>query len=174
MKTKTLISASFAGIGIYYLITGLMTVIISISMITITYDTPFNERMATLQFLAFCMPFIVGVLFLIFAQKLGAVVCRFSKIGEAEIATIIQPEVAIMIACVVTGLTLAISQIPTFIELAGKQFFAAANPVYAANHRYEDYRMPIIQSGFCSLLAVIVVCKARALASWIVSRHEKP
>jgi hypothetical protein len=174
MKTKTLISASFAGIGIYYLITGLMTALISISMLTITHDDPFNKRMAALQFLAFCMPFIVGVLFLMFASKLAAVVCRFAKIGEEEIATIIYPDVAIMVACVVTGLTLAITQISVFSQLAGKQFLAAASPVYAANHLYEDYRVVMIRPGLCSLLAIIVVWKARVLASWIVSRSEKP
>ena len=173
MKIKTLISASFAGIGIYYLITGLFTVIISISMITITYDDPFNKRMAALQFLAFCTPFILGVLFLMFAPKFAAVVCRFAKIGEEETVTIIEPEVAIMVACVVTALTLAISQIPVFVQLAGKQFLAAANPVYAADHRYEDYRAAIIQPGLASLLAVIVIWKARVLASWLVSRYEK-
>jgi hypothetical protein len=174
MKTKTLISACFAGAGIYLLLTGLMTVIFSFYLITIPNDDPFNRRMMILQYPALCMPFIIGVLFLVFAPKFAAVVCRFAKIGEEEITAIIHPEVAVMVAFVVTGLTFAIRQIPEFALLAGKQFLAAASPSYAADHLYEDYRVIMISPGLCSLFALVIIWKARVLASWLVSRYEKP
>jgi len=174
MKIKTLTAACFAGTGIYLVLTGSMSVIFSFYMITDLGGDPFNKRMVLLQYLALCMPFIIGVLFLALAPKFAAVVCRCAKIGEEEITAIIHPEVAIMAACVVTGLTLAISQIPEFAQLAGKQFLAAANPVYAADHRGEDFRMIMIPPGLYSLLAIAVVWKAKAIASWLVSKYERP
>ena len=174
MKIKTLISACFAGTGIYLLLNGAMTVIFSFYMVTIPNDYPFNRRMMVLQYLAFCMPFIIGLLFLVFAPKFAALVCRFAKIGEEEITGTIHSEVAITVACVVTGLTLAIGQFPEFAQLVGKQFLAAASPTYAADHRYEDYRVIMIRPGLCSLAAFIVVLKAQGLARWLTSRYEKP
>jgi hypothetical protein len=174
MKIKTLTAACFAGTGIYLVLTGSMSVIASFWMIAQIGDDPFNKRMAFLQYLAFCMPFIIGVLFLALAPKLAALVCRCAKIGEEELTGIIHPEVAIMVACVVTGLTLAISQIPEFAQLVGKQFLAAANPAYAAEHRGEDFRMIMIHPGLYSALAIVVVWKAKALARWLVSKYEKP
>jgi hypothetical protein len=174
MKIKTLISACFAGTGIYLALTGSITVVLSFYLITAGGDDPFNKRMMLLQYFAFCMPFIIGVLFLAFAPKLAAVVCRFAKLGEEELTAVIHPEVAIIVACVVTGLTLAISQIPELARLTGKQFLASANPVYAADHRGEDYRMMMIRPGLYSALAIIVLWKARVLASWLVSKYQKP
>jgi len=173
MKIKTLTAACLAGTGIYLIFTGSMSVVASVWMITEVGDDPFNKHMVLLQYFAFCVPFITGVLFLALAQKLAAVVCRCAKIGEEEITGIIQPEVAIMVACVVTGLTLAISQIPEFAQLAGKQFLAAANPAYAAEHRGEDFRMIMIHPGIYSVLAIVVVWKAKAIASWLVSKYER-
>ena len=174
MKIKTLIAATFAGTGIYLLLTGSMTVIFSFYLISAGSDDPFNKHIMLLQYLALCMPFIIGVLFLVLASKFAGVVCRFAKIAEEEFTTVIHPDVAITVACVVTGLTLAISQIPEFAQLLGKQFLVAANPVYAAEHRGEDYRLLMIRPGLYSALSLFVLWKARALASWLMVKYQKP
>ncbi len=171
MKTKSLIAACFAGTGIYLIITGSMTVIFSVSMLFSAYD-PDNARIVLLECLALCVPFFGGVIFLIFASKLAYVVCRFAK-TEEDFTAIISPEVAIVVACVVTGLTLAIGQLPEFVRLAAQQVLVAADSEYARNHPYEDYRVAIIRPGLYLLVAVVVVWKAKLLAGWLVSRYER-
>src|SRR5665213_2162162 len=154
MKIKTLLSACFAGTGIYLILTGSMTVIFSFYLISIGHDDPYRLFMIC-QYLGLCIPFILGVLFLTLAPRFSGIVCRFAKIGEDEFTTIIHPDVAITVACVVTGLTLAISQIPEFAQLLVKQFFVAANPTYAAEHRGEDYRLLMIRPATYSVLSLI-------------------
>ena len=174
MKIKTLVSACFAGTGIYLILTGSMAVIFSFYLVTIDNVDPAGRRMMLFQYLAFCMPFVFGVLFLVLAPKLAAVVCRFARIGEEEFTSVIHPDVAITVACVVTGLTLAISEIPEFVQLLGKQYLVAANPVYAAEHRGENYRLLMIRPALYSALSLTVLWKARTLAGWLMSKYQKP
>ncbi|MDB4384907.1 hypothetical protein N9Z12_02540, partial [Opitutaceae bacterium] len=173
MKIRTLTSACFAGIGIYYILTGSVTLVISLSMITTATGSPFNQRMVLLQALAYSIPFIIGLIFLIFAPKLAGIVCRFAKIEDDEISMTIRPETIIMAGCVVSGLIVAIGQIPEIVQLATKQFLTAASSDYALQYRGEDFRVIMIRPGVHLMLAFAVIWKARAIASWLVSHYEK-
>jgi len=174
MKTKTLITACFAGIGIFLLVNGSMAVIASFYMLTVTFADPFNRNISLLQFLVLSMPFISGLIFFAFAPGFAAMVCRRSKIADDDHATLIDPAVAITAACVVTGLMLALAQIPEFAQALSKQFLAAASPAYAANHQGEDYRIIMIRPGIYSVVALAFLWKAKALAAWLVSKYERP
>src|ERR1700693_991870 len=107
MKAKTLIAACFGGIGIYQVISGSFSVVASFYLVSAGGDDPSNRRMMVLQYLELCMPFLTGLVFLIFAPTWSRLVCVSAKIGEEDVAGIIQPQVVIMAACVVTGLILA-------------------------------------------------------------------
>ena len=174
MKAKTLITACFAGTGVFLLVTGSMKVLVSLYLVTTVHNDPDNRYLMLAQYLVLSMPFISGLIFLGLAPTLAAVVCRRSKIGEDELARFIQPVVAITVACVISGLTLALSQIPEFAQLVSKQFLAAASPVYASNHPHENYKIIMIRPGIYSAVAVILLWKAKALATWLVSRYESP
>jgi hypothetical protein len=176
MKIKTLISACFGGIGIYFLLTGIFTVILALMAFWPGTNTYAQEThfLVVAQYLSLCIPFLVGALFLTLAPKLVKIVCRFSKIGEDETCAFVDPVVAVTVACIVTGLVLAIKLIPDAVIFGYKQFMITASPHYAAEHQYEDYRKLLGQPVFGSLLAIGVILKARALASWLVSRYEKP
>lgn len=173
MKTKSLIAACLAGVGIYLVVTGSMTVVFSLSMLTSDYGDPSTRSTVIAQYLVLGMPFFVGVLFVTFAFKLASLICRVAK-TEETFTGIIQPEVAIVVACVVTGLLLAITQLPELVQLVVKQFLVSASAAYAADHRYEDYRLLMVHPGVYSLLALLVVWKAKFLARWLVTRYEKP
>jgi hypothetical protein len=174
MKTKTLITACFAGVGIYLIISGAVSVIASFYMVFVTFSDQLNRTMALLQFLVLSMPFISGLVFFGFARLLADVVCRRSSIDDSEPVTALHPTLAITTACVICGLMLALGQVPEFAQALGKQFLAAASPVYAANHQGEDYRILMIRPGVYSAVAIVLLWKAKALGSWLVSRYEKP
>ncbi len=173
MKTKTLIAACFAGAGVYLVVTGSMSVVASLYMLGVTFSDPINRYMPLLQFLVLGMPFVSGLLFFGLAPQFAAMVCRRSKISEDDNATCIHPVLAITAACVICGVTLALSQVPEFAQLLSKQFLMAASPVYAANHQGEDYRIIMIRPGIYTIVSIIALWKAKAFAVWLVSRYEK-
>ncbi len=154
-------------------VTGSMTVVFTLIMLASSYGDAPPEGAVLAQYLVLCMPFFCGVLFVVFALRFASLICRVAKAGE-EFAAIIEPEVAVLVACVVTGLLVAITQLPVLVQLCAKQFLAAASPVYAADHRYQDYKLLMVQPGVYTLLAVIVVWKSRFIAHWAVARYEKP
>lgn len=167
MKTKSLIAACLAGIGIYLIVIGALTVMFSVSMLI---SAGRGSPMLWLQYLGFCMPFLTGIIFLVFSSSLASVICRCAK-TEEQFTGIIQPEVAVLVACVVTGLTLLLTQFPEFARLGVQQFLVAASPAYAANHRHEDYRVMLVSPGVCSLVAVFIIWKAKAISSWVTKKY---
>lgn len=159
--------------GIFYILTGSATLVVSLSMLTSSGAGFSNLHMVLLQSLAYSTPFVIGVIFLVFAPQLAATVCRFAKIEDSEIKMTVRPETLIIAGCVVSGLVLAIGQIPEIVQLATKQFLAAANPDYALQYRGEDFRVIMIRPSVHLILAFAVIWKARAIASWLVSHYEK-
>jgi MFS family permease len=174
MKTKTMITACFAGIGIYLILTGSMSVVASLYMLKLTASGQADRYMALFQFLVLGMPFIGGLLFFAFAPQFAALVCRRSEITEEDRAIFIEPRLAITTACVIAGLMVALSQIPEFVQLFSKKFLMAANPEYAAFHEGENLKILMIRPGIYSVLSIFVLWKAKALAGWLVSKYEKP
>lgn len=173
MKIRTLMSACLAGFGIYHVIIGSMSVVVSLSWLTIPAVDSLNQRISILQVLGFSMPFVVGLVLLVFAPKLAAIACRFAKIGDAEITTVLHPQTVLVTACVITGLVMAIGQIPEVVQLASQHFLVAANPIYAAENRATDFRVMMIVPTLYTALSLALIWKARALSTWILSRDEK-
>lgn len=173
MKIRTLTSACFAGIGIYYFLTGSVTLVVSLSLFTSAADDFSNLHMVLLQSLAYSIPFIIGLIFLVFSPNLAGIVCRFAKIEDDEIKMTVRPETIIVAGCVVSGLVVAIGQIPEMVQLATKQFLTAASSDYALQYRGEDFRVIMIRPGVHLFLAFAVIWKARAIADWLVSHYEK-
>jgi len=174
MKTKTLITACFSGIGIYLILTGSMSVVASLYMLKVTFSDPVNRYMPLLQFLVLGMPFVSGLLFFAFAPQFAALVCRRSNITKEDRAIFIDPRLAITTACVIAGLMLALSQVPEFVQLLSKQFLMAASPAYAALHQGENPKIIMIRPGIYTAVSIFFLWKAKALAGWLASRYEKP
>ena len=150
-----------------------MVTVFALSMLRGVFSDTNTTHLIVFQSLALCMPFITGVLFLLFAPTFASIVCRLSQIGEEAFTAVISPETAIVVSCVITGLTLGVQKIPEFAQFAVQQILAAANPAYAAMHQGQDFRILIIGPALYTILSMTVLFKARALARWLMSRYEK-
>lgn len=174
MKSKALITACFAGVGIYLVVTGSLNATASLYVLSPAYQGLASKFEMVMQFFAICVPLISGLIFIGLAPWLASIVCHRSKLAEDEPAAWVSPVIALTFACVVSSLVLGLYQIPEFVRLLSMQFLAAASPMYAAEHRYEDYRVLMVRPGIYSAVAIIVLWKAKALAGWLVSRYDRP
>jgi len=176
MKARKLLAACFAGAGIYFLLTGSVTVVASALLLVQELKLDLHGTGAALvaQYLVGNTPFIVGVLCLILAAPLARLAGRFAKIEEDDIATgLPDPPSVITVACVVTGLVMAITQIPELVRLLYQHFLVAANPTFAAAHRGENFTMQMVRPTVFALVAIVVLLNARTLGRWLDARHAK-
>jgi hypothetical protein len=176
MKTKTLIAACFGGCGIYLLITGTAGLVFALSMFFLmmghfSKDNTLGQMVA--PYAVFCIPFLVGAFFLRCASWLAGVVCRFARIEEDTTGLAVDPTWAITLACVVTGLVLAIKEIPVLVQLSYQKVVMAMSPIYDNMHAHDDFGGPLIRSLLAVALALLVIGFAKTIARRLVQRYER-
>jgi len=176
MKTKTLIAACFGGWGIYLLVTGTVGLVFALSTL-FSMMVHFSKNMTLGQMIApyavFCLPFLVGAFFLRCAPWLAGVVCRFARIEEDAASPTLEPTLAITLACVVTGLVLAIKEIPGLVQLLYQKTVMEMNPAYGTLQAHDDFGVPLIRSLLAVGLALLVIGFAKTIARRLVQRYER-
>ena len=176
MKTKPLLAACFGGCGIYFLLSGTLSLVFALSVLL--PGLRMYARNGTLwpmiaQYALLCVPLMVGAVFLLFAPRLAGIVCRFARMEEDAASPTLEPTLAITLACVVTGLVLAIKEIPELVQLLYQKLVMATNPLYATMHARDDFGVPLIRSLLAVFLALLAIGFGPAIARWLVRRDEK-